>query len=69
MTPTCWGSTRASRSPSGVLPDRITVYRVPLCLMAEDLDDLVHEIGVTVVHEFGHHMGIGEDRLHDLGWG
>jgi predicted Zn-dependent protease with MMP-like domain len=54
---------------SGVLPDRISVYRVPLCLMAEDLDDLVHEIAVTVVHEFGHHMGLEEERLHDLGWG
>jgi len=54
---------------SGVLPDRISVYRVPLCLMAEDLEDLVHEIRVTVVHEFGHHMGLAEDRLHDLGWG
>ena len=54
---------------SGVLPDRISVYRIPLCLMAEDLDDLVEEIAVTVVHEFGHHMGIEEDRLHDLGWG
>ena len=54
---------------SGVLPDRISVYRIPLCLMAEDLDDLVHEIQVTVVHEFGHHMGMPEDRLHDLGWG
>ena len=53
---------------SGVLPDRISLYRVPLCLMAEDVDDLVNEIGITVVHEFGHHMGIEEDRLHDLGW-
>ena len=54
---------------SGSLPDRISVYRIPLCLMAEDLDDLVHEIGVTIVHEFGHHMGLDEDRLHHLGWG
>ena len=54
---------------SGVLPDRISVYRVPLCLMAEDMDDLVHEIRVTVVHEFGHHMGLPEQRLHELGWG
>jgi len=54
---------------SGVLPDRISVYRIPLCLMAEDLDDLVEEIAITVVHEFGHHMGIEEDRLHELGWG
>jgi predicted Zn-dependent protease with MMP-like domain len=56
-------------SYSGVLPDRISLYRVPLCLMAEDVDDLVEEIGITVVHEFGHHMGLEEDRLHDLGWG
>jgi predicted Zn-dependent protease with MMP-like domain len=53
---------------SGALPDRISLYRIPLCLMAEDLDDLVHEIGVTVCHEFGHHMGIDERRLHELGW-
>ena len=54
---------------SGALPDRISLYRIPLCLMAEDMDDLVHEIGVTVVHEFGHHMGLDEDRLHEFGWG
>jgi predicted Zn-dependent protease with MMP-like domain len=53
---------------SGALPDRISVYRIPLCLMAEDLDDLVEEIGVTVVHEFAHHVGIDDDRLHQLGW-
>lgn len=54
---------------SGALPDRISLYRIPLCLMAEDLDDLVAEIAVTVVHEFAHHVGIDDDRLHDLGWG
>ena len=54
---------------SGALPDRISLYRIPLCLLAEDLDHLVEEITVTVVHEFGHHVGIDDDRLHDLGWG
>ena len=53
---------------SGVLPDRISLYRIPLCLMAEDLDHLVEEIQVTVVHEFAHHVGIDDDRLHELGW-
>jgi predicted Zn-dependent protease with MMP-like domain len=23
---------------------------------------------VTVVHEFAHHLGIDDDRLHELGW-
>jgi predicted Zn-dependent protease with MMP-like domain len=53
---------------SGALPDRISLYRIPLCLMAEDLDHLVEEITITVVHEFAHHVGIDDDRLHDLGW-
>jgi predicted Zn-dependent protease with MMP-like domain len=53
---------------SGVLPDRISVYRIPLCLLAEDYDHLVEEIQVTVVHEFAHHVGIDDDRLHQLGW-
>ena len=53
---------------SGVLPDRISVYRIPLCLLAEDYDDLVEEVRVTVVHEFAHHVGIDDDRLHELGW-
>ncbi len=55
-------------SYSGVLPDRISLYRIPLCLMAEDLDHLVEEIAITVVHEFAHHLGIDDDRLHELGW-
>jgi predicted Zn-dependent protease with MMP-like domain len=53
---------------SGALPDRISLYRIPLCLMAEDLDHLVEEIAITVVHEFAHHVGIDDDRLHELGW-
>lgn len=56
------------RHYSGVLPDRITVFRLPLCRHARDLADLVRQVRVTVVHEFGHHVGIDEDRLHHLGW-
>ncbi len=53
---------------AGALPDRISLYRIPLCLMARDLDDLAEEVRVTVVHEFAHHVGIDDDRLHELGW-
>ena len=55
-------------SYTGVLPDRIQLFRIPLCLMAEDLEHLVEEIQVTVVHEFAHHVGIDDERLHELGW-
>jgi predicted Zn-dependent protease with MMP-like domain len=51
------------------LPDRITLYRLALCDMADDLDHLQDEILITVVHEVAHHFGIDDDRLHELGWG
>ncbi|HEU5150966.1 MAG TPA: metallopeptidase family protein [Iamia sp.] len=51
------------------LPDRVTIFRVPLCQMARDEDHLVREVRITVVHELGHHMGIDDDRLHELGYG
>ncbi|CAM4151448.1 metallopeptidase family protein [Janibacter anophelis] len=54
---------------AGSLPDRIVLFRGPLTRMCEDLDDLREEIAVTIVHEAGHHVGIDEDRLHELGWG
>lgn len=52
----------------GVLPDRIVIFRRPLCALAVDEDDLVHEIYVTVVHELAHHLGIDDHHLHELGW-
>jgi predicted Zn-dependent protease with MMP-like domain len=51
------------------LPDRITLFRGPLTRMCDSRDELVEEIGVTVVHEIAHHFGIDDDRLHELGWG
>ena len=54
---------------SGVLPDRITVYRLPTMRMCASYDEAVHEVRVTVVHEIAHHFGIDDERLHELGWG
>ena len=54
---------------SGVLPDKIAIYRVPL---EEEFSDdpavLEEEIRITVLHEIAHHFGIDEDRLDELGW-
>ena len=52
----------------GELPDRIVIYREPLLEHCESLDELVHEIHVTLVHEIAHYFGIDDDRLHELGW-
>jgi predicted Zn-dependent protease with MMP-like domain len=53
----------------GHLPDCIFLFRRPLLDYCGDEDELVREVRVTVVHELAHHFGIGEARLHELGWG
>lgn len=52
-----------------VMPDVITLYRIPLCEFVGDEAELVEEVTVTVVHEVAHHFGIDDDKLHEWGWG
>ncbi|AHW65488.1 Hypothetical protein CGLY_15260 [Corynebacterium glyciniphilum AJ 3170] len=51
------------------LPDKISIYKDALCRYCSTHDQLVEEVAVTVVHEIGHHFGIDDARLHELGWG
>ena len=50
------------------LPDRITIFRNPTLEMCESDEEVVKEVRITVVHEIAHHFGIGDDRLHELGY-
>jgi predicted Zn-dependent protease with MMP-like domain len=50
------------------LPDRIIIFRNNLCEMCASLDELIDEIRITVLHEIGHHFGMDEDQLEDLGY-
>ena len=51
-----------------VLPDRITIYRRPICEMCDTEDEVVGTVRDTVIHEVAHHFGIDDDRLDELGW-
>jgi predicted Zn-dependent protease with MMP-like domain len=53
---------------AGSLPDRITIFRLPILEMCGDDEEVRDEVLVTVVHEIAHHVGIDDDRLHELGW-
>ena len=35
------------------MPDRITIYRLPICAMCDSEDEVVDEVRITVVHEVG----------------
>ena len=53
----------------GAMPDKITIFRQPHLAMRLSPDRLRRQIRRTVLHEIGHHLGISDDRLHEIGWG
>lgn len=52
----------------GSLPDRIVIFYRPHAEMGLSDDELKEEIRRTVLHELGHHLGIDDARLTELGW-
>ena len=60
--------TERDSSYSGVLPDRILMFRNPTLRICETEEDVVTEVEITVALEIAHHFGIEDDRLHDLGY-
>jgi predicted Zn-dependent protease with MMP-like domain len=52
----------------GVGPDRITLFLATICQSANSTADLARRVRITLLHEVGHHFGIGEARLRELGW-
>jgi predicted Zn-dependent protease with MMP-like domain len=53
---------------SGSLPDKISIYRIPLEDSFPDPDELREEIRITVLHELAHYFGLDEDRIAELGY-
>ena len=60
--------TRRATFYSGALPDRITIYRQAICAVCATEREVVEQVRRTVVHEVGHHFGISDARLRELGW-
>ena len=61
---------------SFALPDEIRLYRGPIYRLAKSVgrsraarrDELDRQIRITLLHELGHHLGLDEDQLADLGY-
>ncbi len=53
---------------AGVLPDRITIYRLAICAVCHSEEEVADQVRRTVIHEVAHHFGIDDDRLGELGW-
>jgi predicted Zn-dependent protease with MMP-like domain len=49
------------------VPNKISLFRLPLEEDFPDPDDLADEVRITVIHELAHHLGIDDARLDELG--
>ncbi len=67
--------TDRSIETSGDLPGQIHVFREPIVEFAGGWaqlhadEEIYEEIRVTLLHEIGHHFGLDEDDLDELGFG
>lgn len=70
--------TERSVEQSGELPEQVHLLREPIIRLARDLaaergvgfeDELRRQVHITLLHEIGHHFGLDEDQLDDLGYG
>ena len=53
---------------SASMPDRITIFMATICASCQTSQAVVELVRKTVVHEIGHHFGIDDRRLEELGW-
>ena len=53
---------------SSSMPDRITIFMATICAACQSRPEVVALVRKTVIHEVGHHFGIDDDRLRELGW-
>jgi len=52
------------------LPDQIVIYREPIRRLARQLrEPTIRQVRITILHEIGHHFGLDEDDLEELGYG
>jgi predicted Zn-dependent protease with MMP-like domain len=53
---------------SGVMPDVIYIFQEDHEDACDSEDELVEQVRITVLHEIGHHFGMNEDDLDELGY-
>ncbi|EFA23232.1 metallopeptidase family protein [Bifidobacterium gallicum] len=53
---------------AGVMPDVITIFKGPHERVCQTKDQMVHQIGITVLHELGHYFGFDDAYLHSHGY-
>lgn len=49
-----------------MLPDKITLFKLPLCAVSDSIDDLKEQIRHTMWHELAHYFGLDHEQISEL---
>lgn len=49
-----------------VLPDKITLFKLPIEIHANNLEELKEQVKHTLWHEIAHYYGLGHEAIRDL---
>ncbi len=55
---TAWG-----RNASGIIPNKITIFRKNILFVSKDMKDLKVTIHVVLMHEIAHYFGYNDDDM------
>jgi len=58
--------TERDASYGNTLPDRISIYQLPIEDACEDEEDMRQCVAETVIHEFGHYFGLSEEEIQEI---
>ncbi len=59
--------TKRTRNYGLVLPDKISIYQRPIEMRCRTLEEVRSTIQRVLRHELGHHFGLSDDRLREIG--
>ena len=51
------------RNYTGVLPDKITIFKYPILMVSRNADDVRARVRRTVIHEIGHQFGLSDKEM------
>lgn len=59
------GTPLTERAPDFALqmPDRIFIFQEPIERECATSAEIIHEIQITVIHEFGHYFGLSDEEM------
>ena len=49
-----------------VLPDKITLFQIPIESMCQTKEELEERVREVVIHEVGHYFGLSDEKLREL---